>query len=333
MPGVVASTDIADAIKNAHPENVAVAYVGADWEKFLPDLAQVKNLIVAPVLGTNPQAVLAIERKMRQIHGTGWDRIHFLDSLHAKLYLGKESAVYGSANLSQRGLSGDQLVELCRSTDDQSELAELYKFFKGVLKKAKVAYPNIKSKKKRLERLATETSLNPWAGRGSKRRRQTTFAEFELLSSDQFYVGSYETDNLEYAAPAQQLESIIDDMLCVLPADKVEQGKWVLCWKYDPTRSPYLPTGDLHWMRIDEIVLGGVRTVEGEPTDYNTLVFQRVDRPVGTAEVPFALDAKVKEAFVLAFKNQRLAKAMQADKLDVTRKFLPSLITEMRQYL
>ena len=122
-------------------------------------------------------------------------------------------------------------------------------------------------------------------------------------------------------------------MLCVLPADKVERGKWVLCWKYHPTRSPYLPTGDLHWMRIDEIVLGGVSTVEGEPTDYNTLVFQRVDRPIRTVEVPFALDAKVKEAFVLAFKNQRLAKAMQADKLVATRKFLPALITEMRQYL
>ena len=69
-----------DKLHEHPPTHIAVAYVGRDWDQLI-DCSQLKEIIVSPTLGTNPRAVDELVEKF------GWEHVHFLDELHAKIYL------------------------------------------------------------------------------------------------------------------------------------------------------------------------------------------------------------------------------------------------------
>ena len=93
-----------NALNKIKPTKIAVAYVGAGWENYIL-LEHLEEIIVSPTLGSNPFAIEEIMNKL------GAEKVHFLDRLHSKLYLGKQSALLGSPNLSDNGFSDSGNLE------------------------------------------------------------------------------------------------------------------------------------------------------------------------------------------------------------------------------
>lgn len=144
---IVFAEKIAEYIKNCSPEYIAVAFVGADWREFIPDWKKIKSIVVSPTLGSNPKAIHEIVKEL------GWEKVEFLDNLHAKLYLGENSAISGSANLTKNGLSGNILHELCTVTHNPQHLKSFKIFFDHIRSKAKDSYPTVEQKKHKLDEL------------------------------------------------------------------------------------------------------------------------------------------------------------------------------------
>ncbi|WGS51118.1 phospholipase D family protein [Paraburkholderia sp. D15] len=100
----VHGNDIQRGLRKISPSQIAVAYVGIDWKAYiLPEKLQ--DIVLSPTIGTNPVAIVEIAEAI------GWEHVHFLDNLHAKIYLGEHGAAVGSFNLTANGLSAACLQE------------------------------------------------------------------------------------------------------------------------------------------------------------------------------------------------------------------------------
>ena len=178
---------IKTAIANCNPNQIAVAYLGIDWESYIPNYKDLECVIISPTIGSNPHAITSLAKAI------GWDRIYFLDELHSKIYLGEKTAIIGSSNLTYNGLSGQSLIELCVEIVDIDNLKEISDFLKDLKIRAAKKYPSITSKKQKVQELEVL-----W-GRGisddvivTKEKMNFHFNEFELLANDHFYVVWYQ---------------------------------------------------------------------------------------------------------------------------------------------
>ena len=116
---ILVEDDIRDAVVRCKPSKIAVAYISADWKMFIDDVPYLEAIIVSPTFGSNPWAISDLVKHI------GWEKIFFLDELHAKTYVGGKSAVSGSANLTRNGLGADGLVELCVEVNGNRSLSKL----------------------------------------------------------------------------------------------------------------------------------------------------------------------------------------------------------------
>jgi len=337
---VLAGPHIAEQVKLIQPHKVAVAYLGASWADYLPSVATLDVVVIAPVLGTNPWAVRDLIACLSTQGQDGWEKVFFLDSLHAKLYLGERSAVLGSANLSSNGLSGDRLVELCAMIDAPDGLLALNEFFASTLALAKAQYPTVNDRMRRLALLEEETARNPSFDSRYLPARATSFQDFELLSPDQFYVCWYtpEPPEMTYSETVpENHKTVFNDFGHFHPDDGIERGRWVLFWKLsDDLASAKM---DAHWMMIDEVFSEGIKTKE--PYAYTTVAFQRREfSRQRLRKRPFSLTPKVRELLRQALMDPDLTRDLiQQDALDDQRSFslrrsqkaLPALIKKMKE--
>lgn len=264
------------------PTRIAVAYVGADWRDLLGASSRLREIVLAPIPGTNPIAVAAIAKKI------GWENVHFLDQLHAKLYLGSNEGMFGSANLSANAFSdgATQLYELMASTSDHSPLADLSREFEAYVGLAKDAYRDTPAKKARLKALATaQPEIQAARAKMDRRPPAPTLADF-MVGSRAIHIEWFDgltgrggdpddTDWMNLAIGRRKRE--------------VRVGNWLLEWRCTPT-GRMGKDFSLDWMRID-----AVRPDRGEDDVYVDQVAERV-RPQAYA-VPFRLDARVKKVF------------------------------------
>ena len=79
---ILIESEIQRAIRRCEPSKIAVAYIGTDWNTFVSDVESLGAIIVSPTLGSNPWAITDLAKQI------GWDKIFFLDELHAKTYVG-----------------------------------------------------------------------------------------------------------------------------------------------------------------------------------------------------------------------------------------------------
>jgi hypothetical protein len=298
------------------------------------------------VLGTNPWAVQELAKALNRDGQDGWERIHLLDNLHAKLYLGSDAAVWGSANLSCRGLSGDQLVELCTYSSAPEHLNDLRAFFEETLRQARTLYWDVSSRKVRISELEKLTRQNPDLASGFSPTKAVSFYEFELLSDDQFYI-SWVRPDIEFPAMTnavpQDHAQLFSDWTHILPND-AESGRWMLLWPATPTLRPsrsknYPPRG----MLVDEVIDGGASREEAGP--YTTVLAQLSNRDKGISPrlPPFNLsDDRVVDALLHALAEPDLSpKMIQEDRdasgqgysIQLARLSLPSLVERMREML
>lgn len=247
MTKIIAGEAIAAALSYVRPTKIAVAYLGRDAHKFVDEEA-IREIVVAPVIGTDPQEVRYLAGKI------GWENIHLIERLHSKIYLGTHSAAFGSFNLSHNGLSGQMNLEAGVVTDDlhlRTELALLFEEYKreaGILSEDQ--------KREILDKLQVRTNARQASGESEQEwqqeslSRQRSIEDYEPISDRDFYCtfytyyGDYDLredafrENPEVAkvsAQAAQLkiENLTKDYLPFAESDNLEPNRWLLVWGAD----------------------------------------------------------------------------------------------------
>ena len=191
---ILTNAKIQQAIVRCKPHHIAVAYIGINWSDFIADTNNLETVIISPTLGTNPKAISVL------IKAIGWDKVLFLNELHAKIYLGQESAIVGSANLTQNGLSGQSLIELSVEINSEKGLRKIGNIVDDLKKRAQDQYPTTEAKKvqiKELERTWNAAIANRILPK--KPVDQNCFADFEFLTKDHFYVVWYQPGDCKYS--------------------------------------------------------------------------------------------------------------------------------------
>jgi hypothetical protein len=221
---VLVENDIRKAVSDCKPSKIAVAYIGVDWQMFIPDANCLESIIISPTIGSNPWAIADLVKQI------GWEKVAFLDELHAKTYIGKSSAVIGSANLTRNGLGAEGLVELCVKINAAESLKKISKAFEDLKKRAQDQYPTTVSKKSRLKELEQNwgAAISNRIFRNNKKKNIPSFADFESLGEDHFYVLWYQPVNCEYSDDVKAIESFMADDIHFASTDKVEKNKWAL---------------------------------------------------------------------------------------------------------
>lgn len=322
---VLVESEIHQAIRRCKPSKVAVAYIGTDWNTFVPATDRLGAIIVSPTFGSNPRAITDLVKQI------GWDKVFFLDELHAKTYVGNRSAIIGSANLTHNGLSGQGLVELCVEVDADESLRKLNNIFDDLKRRAQKQYPTTESKKaqlKELEKIWGAAIANRIV-RGENRNTRS-FTDFEPLGEDHFYVVWYQPIHCEYSDEVKAIQSLKKDDLHFATVDKVEKNKWALVWCITNSYTPHR-TVKPYWLYIHEVFEDGV--IDDE---YPKYAIQRKDLKVPSPH--FEITSDVSVAFKKAIQEKEIATYLIQDGSDVfslaySLRGMPLLIKRMKEYM
>lgn len=321
---LLAEANIGQAIISCRPERIAVAYVGADWRTYLPEPKSINSIILSPTFGTNPDAVSEL------VHELGWERVLFLDELHAKVFLGARSAVVGSANLTTNGLSGHGLIEFAVGIEGEPELKAISKRMDSWESLANQKYRTTNSKKNKLSKLKDVWSAAIANGVDTRRNKQKKFESFELLSERDFYVGWYGTpEDVEYSEDVKSVEGDIINQLHYANKDKLEKNKWILVWKVNDDSTPDTDV-DPHWLFIHDIFEDGI---------LNESTYRKCVVQLGSKRVPpepFKLSKEVIHAFWSVVEKPGVSEYLiQGNDFDLKESFkgVPKLIKGMKSIL
>lgn len=285
------SDDIAKALKKVSPKRIAVAYVGIDWREFI-SVENLEEIIVSPTLGSNPIAISEIVNKI------GWENVHFLNNLHSKIYIGDDSVVTGSANLSENAMGINGLYELCILTDENQIIGSSDKVFNFYKKKAQSKYDEME-KIKRLKILweihnkAVSQNIIP-------PDEERSFSEYSPDLHGDFYViwyrdGSvrYDTEKIKGTIPSLPSENFSFDEFPrnnISPDDDINADNWVLDWKIRVDNSVNRATKP-SWMYIHCICRNCC-----DDTGYENVAIEspKIDKP----NPPFVIDDDFIRAFI-----------------------------------
>lgn len=324
---ILVENEIQRAITACKPSKIAVAYIGCDWNLYIPDTNRLEEIIISPTFGSNPRAISDIANKI------GWDKVLFLDKLHAKTYIGKKEAVIGSANLTRNGLSGENLFEVCVVFNDENNLNKIINTFENLKKIAKEQYPTRESKFARLKELD-----KTWGSAISNKivktnaRDKQSLHDFYLFGQDHFYVLWYQPAVCKHSDELGSIESLIKYEIHLAADDKPEKNKWAITWRITDQNTPH-KTANLHWMYIHDIFENGVVDAN---YDYPKCAIQRKDMETPTP--PFELTDAVVAAFKKAVQDKNISKYLIQDRnkvfnLSYSLKGIPLLINEMKDLL
>jgi hypothetical protein len=299
--------ELREELKTVNPSKIAVAYIGKGWEKFLPP-DSLKEIILSPTVGSNPYAIRQVIDKL------GIKNVHFLDSLHAKIYIGAKSALLGSCNLSNNGFSDNGNFEIGTIFSEKEDLERLNEIFDAYRTVAKKWYPDPDSKKERLEKLYEQwqkskenVTDSPLANSGEE--------DAPLLSDwkpDKFerihiawYCDGIPVHDKKAVDDAAQQDDVISDNFeqnSFLKRDvgNIDNGHWILNWK---CRDDGLPNKSCNptWLYVHRVISNGITGViskgitEATATDYTTLAIQWESKDCPPK--PFKLDSLTIELF------------------------------------
>ena len=283
---ILTGGEIKKAICNVAPTKIAVSYIGGDWKDFV-DPNIIKTIIVSPTLGSNPEAIKELVAEI------GWENVFFLDNLHAKLYIGSESAVFGSSNLSMNGLGGDGLIELCAKVSEKDALDKLNEFFGNL-------YESVKRQTKeekiiQLKKLKLDTNKAITHNIVKRDDIIIKFENYSPLTNDEFYVLWYRGVTTDFSPEVQELydRECINYSINLHQDDKPDCYKWALVWKINIDNSPHA-TAFPYWQYIHEIYPDGYDDI------YSTVAIERIDKGWNKPNPPFELNGDLIEAFKAA---------------------------------
>lgn len=256
----ILSTGISEAIKKIKPTRIAVAFIGIDWKKYLSEdiLDNLESIVISPTEGSNPDAIKQLADRI------GWDKIHFLKRLHAKIYIGRDYAIVGSANLSSNGLKGDDqgLFEVCVKVETINKINDIYD---SILKEADEKYNKEQDKKKEVASLRKIWNKRVTVGLSSEQKIDDSFENFDIESYGNICLDWYE----EVAGPVLKENSGLEDTtnsfkdwMYINPCDQVQENSWMLCWRRTSSKKMH---GKIkpHWMYVHKIFNNVLEKNEG----------------------------------------------------------------------
>lgn len=276
------------ALEQVQPVRIAVAYVGTGWDVFI-NADELQEIILSPTIGSNPRAIEQLVCRL------GIGNVHFLDALHAKLYLGRRAALVGSPNLSRNGFADGGNLEMGCLVEGAGEHEALQLLFSELRQKAKDLYPTESSKYDRLAELKRQ-----W--RNARRHRVPSFDDEEVTSLEYYLIGSdvihlawfrsgegvFNEAVIREADPSaegEELKTYYREWTQFRSTDSVAVGDWILLWRCRDDGLPH-GRGAVSWMRVDQVIPDGM-----ECEQYPLLAVQ-LD-PHLPADEPFALDRRV----------------------------------------
>lgn len=249
--------DIANGIRLIKPHKIAVAFIGSDYEKYVDNecLKSLESIIISPTEGSNPKAISKLVKNI------GWNKIHFLSRLHAKMYIGKETTVIGSSNLSRNGLIGDEsgLYEIGVKIDSKDEFDEI---FNEILNEACEEFPDEQSKQKALEKLYIKYNQRKLMGLERDCNERTDFMDYDWNRDEHFYIDWYTSPDAngytdETNEFCEKTDDIIENDIAFVENDKIEENKWVLYWKCQEKKEKIDRRQKPSWLYIDKIIHNG----------------------------------------------------------------------------
>ncbi|MCX7109838.1 MAG: phospholipase D family protein [Proteobacteria bacterium] len=282
-----------EALKEIKPTRIAVAYVGAGWEKYI-SLKHLKEIIVSPTLGSNPFAIEEIMRKK------GEENVHFLDRLHTKLYLGENSALLGSPNLSDNGFSDSGKFEAGVVISESSSLKKLNDIFQGYKNQAINDYPTQESKIKKLKQLVKLWKIAIWHGVNTacNDEKSPSIGDYQLSQLNRIHIVWYRPGKIAYnkgviAAVVPESngiepEAYFSGMLNFLEKDSINIGDWILYWHSREDGYPR-ENGSIDWMQVHHVIPQGV-----DDNPWTKLVCQSPKTKIRPIAPPFTLDTRTK---------------------------------------
>lgn len=321
---ILTEAKVASAIRQCQPTKIAVAFLGANWREFITDVTNLQYVIVSPELGTNPSAVRALAEEI------GWERVHLFDRLHAKVYLGEQGAVVGSANLSKNGLSGDGLIELCISLSSGAKMLELEGILDGWRAVSQGQYPTERAKLSKLVEMDAEWAKAIVHGLAPKPNQVPSILDFSLSQDDDFYVCWYQdSEEPTYSSELRQQSKTFNDDMHFAKGDVVSPYKWVLAWKATNALRPHLGKAP-YWLFIHQVFKNGI---VDKGYEYPQCGIQRNDLQV--PPVPFELTKDVVAAFRQAMQMPDFRKYFVQEggifRLSKSQKGLPALVEYLRE--
>lgn len=246
--------------QEVNPTRIAVAYVGKNWQSYIDEQC-LKEIILRPSIGTNPNAVEEI------IKIIGIDNVHFLDSLHSKIYLGNLAAILGSCNLSNNGFGKEGNEEAAVILTEANALKQLKEIFNDYKDAAQRNYIDSSQKLSRLEKLKAE-----W--RAVANANLSNGCVFDKFDMDQlkekenshykihvawFYVSGESSklndDRIRQSsklAKNQSIESYFHDYMYFHNDDDIRTGDWILSFGCKNDGTPGARS-DVSWMFVNEV--------------------------------------------------------------------------------
>lgn len=294
-----------DALKNVRPERVAVAFVGAGWEEIIIDPSILKEVVLRPLLGSNPQAIEDLMTKL------GDEKVHFLDRLHSKVFLGADSVFFGSANMSANGFFGGNF-EVGMLSEEAAVVGQLSDLFDEYVREAKKAYPNRDSKIAQIRELKRQWRL----ARKNKMKMDGDTAEPRRI--DDYTIGTdaihavwwREDFGINELAVKNEGIDVVQirknkNYLALEHHDKIRKGDWIMYWKASNGKPSN--RAKFHWLRVDKVVQNG-----SKHDRYNKLVIQ-----IGGAkerEFPFVINNEIQVIIRQALRNEKFPALVAEEK-------------------
>ncbi|MBR6449186.1 MAG: phospholipase D family protein [Fibrobacter sp.] len=296
---IISGQNIATSIKDICPKKIAVAFIGADYSSFLDDscIKKLECVILSPTEGSNPRAILDLSKKI------GWSKIFFLDRLHAKIYIGDNSSIIGSSNLSRNGLIGDEsgLYEVCIKVDANEQIVKL---FNDILSKAKKDYPDEISKQNALDSLFCIYNRRKSIGLEMTKNESLDFSLYDWENGEHFYISWY-SGRSDDCGNTEKTERIYgsdiekeygeEQSMAFEEDDDIKKNKWILCWKCHNNENKIDQRKKLSWVYIDDIVSEG--WYDGKDSPYTKLAVQLKSLSQNRPNPPFKITTEFTEAF------------------------------------
>jgi len=261
------SGSIAKQLQEVCPVNVAVAYIGKGWARFL-DSNNLGTVVVSPDLGSNPVAIVELAEMI------GWENVLLLENLHSKIYIGLDSVMLGSANLSNNAFGETtKQEEACVVLRDGKSLQKAQELFDDYAAKARVQFPDEQSKVIRVEKLRLDRRKHNMIE--SESNKVPSFGSYKPSRDGKVYLAWYVKEETGYTdvVPDAIQREIVEEVH--LSSDDMKpQCQWILNWLLSPSRFVD-GRSKPEWVYVHEVFEDGC-----DDKGYEMLCIQRASLPV-----------------------------------------------------
>lgn len=284
--------ELCSTLAKITPTHVAVAYLGYGWDEYL-DVPALAEIVVSPTLGSFPYALDDLLDAAEQ-HGFA---VYFQPDLHAKLFIGGDACLIGSANLSRNGFAGGlrEAGVYLAGTDSVKQARAVFESLKaGAVtdrKQQRAMVSDLVATWQRARRhglLPNEDGDRPegtildWK-QGVERVLMAWYDPGEKLVLNKAPV--------RQAVPEMgdnNPQSYFKDSASLAEGDDVKAGDWLIMWPAKGDGSPdqrYHP----YWLRVDQLIPNGADESEAPYTQL-AVTLPDSHESIQPATPPFQLD-------------------------------------------